>query len=159
MITSHVNEIIAGKMQWRAKDLEAQAESQNLRKEAMMTCREMIAQHGLDMKLVGADMSFGGDTPGQNSGSYKNIESTVGPEMGSIEVYKVHHHGSATSSWTDWLNATHPKVAVISEGNGNSYGHPTSSALGRLHWPPPTVGEAWPRRLEVSCPPEWHNPR
>ena len=79
------------------------------------------------------DMSFGGDTPGQNSGSYKNIESTVGPEMGSIEVYKVHHHGSATSSWTDWLNATHPKIAVISEGNGNSYGHPTSSALGRLH--------------------------
>ena len=79
------------------------------------------------------DMSFGGDTPGQNSGSYKNIETTVGPEMGSIEAYKVHHHGSATSSWTDWLNATHPKIAVISEGNGNSYGHPTSGALGRLH--------------------------
>ena len=59
------------------------------------------------------DMSFGGDTPGQNSGSYKNIESTVGPEMGPVEVYKVHHHGSATSSWTTWLNTTQPKIAVI----------------------------------------------
>jgi beta-lactamase superfamily II metal-dependent hydrolase len=79
------------------------------------------------------DMSFGGDTPGQNSGSYKNVETPVAPEMGPIEAYKVHHHGSATSSWTTWLNTTQPKVAVISEGNGNSYGHPTSSALGRLH--------------------------
>jgi cell fate regulator YaaT (PSP1 superfamily) len=43
------------------KDLEAQAASQNMRKEAMITCREMIAQHGLDMKLVGADISFGGE--------------------------------------------------------------------------------------------------
>jgi beta-lactamase superfamily II metal-dependent hydrolase len=79
------------------------------------------------------DMSFGGDTPGQNSGSYVNVETTVGPEMGSIEAYKVHHHGSATSSQTDWLNATHPTVAVVSAGNGNSYGHPTSAAMTRLH--------------------------
>ncbi|HVP15072.1 MAG TPA: Ser-Thr-rich GPI-anchored membrane family protein [Terriglobales bacterium] len=79
------------------------------------------------------DESFGGDTPGQNSGSYKNVETTVGPEMGNVEVYKVHHHGSATSSWTDWLNATQPKVAVVSEGTGNSYGHPTSAAMTRIH--------------------------
>ncbi len=43
------------------KDLEANAASQQLRKEAMVTCREMIAAHGLDMKLVGADISFGGE--------------------------------------------------------------------------------------------------
>jgi cell fate regulator YaaT (PSP1 superfamily) len=43
------------------KDLEAQAASQDLRKQAMATCREMIAAHGLDMKLVGADISFGGE--------------------------------------------------------------------------------------------------
>src|SRR5512140_3061517 len=79
------------------------------------------------------DMVFGGDLPGQNSGGYKDIETTVGPEVGPVEAYKVHHHGSATSSLTNWLNATHPKVAVISVGNGNSYGHPTSAALSRLH--------------------------
>ena len=43
------------------KDLEAQAASQNLRKQAMITCREMIAAHRLDMKLVGADIAFGGE--------------------------------------------------------------------------------------------------
>ena len=79
------------------------------------------------------DETFGGDLPGANSGSYKDIETTVGPEAGPVEVYKVHHHGSATSSFTNWLNATGPKIGVISLGNGNSYGHPTSAALGRLH--------------------------
>lgn len=43
------------------KDLEAQACSQCRRKEIMATCRELIAEHGLDMKLVSADISFGGE--------------------------------------------------------------------------------------------------
>ena len=43
------------------KDLEAQAAGEGLRKQAMATCREMIASHGLDMKLVGADIGFGGE--------------------------------------------------------------------------------------------------
>lgn len=79
------------------------------------------------------DETIGGDLPGYTSGSYKDIETTVAPEVGQIEVYKVHHHGSATSSNPTWLSVTQPKVGVISCGNGNSYGHPTSSALGRLH--------------------------
>ena len=80
------------------------------------------------------DETFGGDLPGTTTGSYKNIETTIGPEVGGhVEVYKVHHHGSTTSSMDDWLNATTPNIAVISCGNGNSYGHPTSAALTRLH--------------------------
>jgi cell fate regulator YaaT (PSP1 superfamily) len=43
------------------KDLEAQAADEGLRKEAMATCRELIAGHGLDMKLVGAEIGFGGE--------------------------------------------------------------------------------------------------
>jgi beta-lactamase superfamily II metal-dependent hydrolase len=78
------------------------------------------------------DMTFGGDLPGV-TGTYKDIETTIGPETGPVEVYKVHHHGSSTSSLDAWLNATTPKVAVISCGNGNSYGHPTAAALARLH--------------------------
>ncbi len=54
------------------------------------------------------DMSFGGDLPGQVSGSYKNIETTIGPETGPIEVYKVHHHGSASSSTAETPATTAP---------------------------------------------------
>ncbi len=43
------------------KDLQAQVADEQMRKEAMATCRELIAAHGLDMKLVGADIGFGGE--------------------------------------------------------------------------------------------------
>ena len=76
------------------------------------------------------DEALGGDLSG---GSSSNVEAAVGPEMGDVEVYKVHHHGSATSTTTGWLNATTPEVGIISVGNGNSYGHPTSTALTNLH--------------------------
>lgn len=43
------------------KDLESQAANDDLRREAMATCRELIDSHGLDMKLVSADIGFGGE--------------------------------------------------------------------------------------------------
>ncbi len=69
---------------------------------------------------------------GDLTGSSPDVESTVGPLVGDVEVYKVHHHGSATSTNNNWLNATTPEVGIISVGN-NSYGHPTAAALARLH--------------------------
>jgi beta-lactamase superfamily II metal-dependent hydrolase len=74
------------------------------------------------------DEVLGGDLNG-NTG----VEAKVGPQVGHVEVYKVHHHGSATSSYDEWLNATTPKVGVVSVGTGNTYGHPTVAALTRLH--------------------------
>ena len=44
-----------------SKDLESQAASEDLRRQAMDSCRELIDQHGLDMKLVDADIGFGGE--------------------------------------------------------------------------------------------------
>lgn len=73
------------------------------------------------------DEVMGGDLTGD-----PDVESTVGPLVGDVEVYKVHHHGSATSSYDAWLAATTPEVGVICVGD-NSYGHPTAAALTRLH--------------------------
>ena len=42
-------------------DLDHVEAGEQLRREAMLTCREMIARHGLDMKLVDADICFGGE--------------------------------------------------------------------------------------------------
>lgn len=48
------------------------------------------------------------------------------------DLLKVGHHGSDYSSSAPFLNAVSPKYAVISVGEGNSYGHPTAGALARL---------------------------
>lgn len=48
------------------------------------------------------------------------------------ELLKVAHHGGRFSSTAAFLQAVRPRIAVISSGAGNDYGHPTAEALGRL---------------------------
>jgi competence protein ComEC len=59
-------------------------------------------------------------------------ESALAPVVGQAEVLKVGHHGSAGSSAASWLAAVRPRLAVISVGAENRYGHPAAAALGRL---------------------------
>lgn len=48
------------------------------------------------------------------------------------ELLKVAHHGSKSSSGADFLGAAAPRVALISVGANNSYGHPSAAVLRRL---------------------------
>ena len=54
-----------------------------------------------------------------------------GAELGA-DVLKVGHHGSLTSSTPAFLDAVHPRLAVVSVGAGNSYGHPSPEVLRAL---------------------------
>ncbi len=47
----------------------------------------------------------------------------------SADVLKVGHHGSYTSTTKEFLEKVKPKIAVISCGKGNDYGHPNKSVL------------------------------
>ncbi len=48
---------------------------------------------------------------------------------GGIDLLKVAHHGSKTSSIPEWTNHLHPQMAVLSCGLQNSYGHPHPATL------------------------------
>jgi competence protein ComEC len=49
-----------------------------------------------------------------------------------VEILKVAHHGSADPGLPRLLALTRPRVAVISCGQNNDYGHPSPSTLGAL---------------------------
>jgi competence protein ComEC len=49
-----------------------------------------------------------------------------------VEVYKVAHHGSADEGLPQLLERLDPRIAIISVGRGNDYGHPTPSTLATL---------------------------
>lgn len=77
--------------------------------------------YGRTSFLLTGDMSAGLERELVLTGA--TVESTV---------LKVAHHGSRSSSTTTLLRAVDPKIAVISVGGGNPYGHPTGEVLLRL---------------------------
>ena len=49
-----------------------------------------------------------------------------------VDILKVAHHGSKTSTQESWLHQIDPKEAVISVGRRNRYGHPSQLVIRRL---------------------------
>jgi competence protein ComEC len=79
------------------------------------------------------DVMMAGDLSGFNTTRYKDIETPVSKIVGQVEVLKINHHGSDHSSNSRWLAKLKPRVAMISAGNGNTFGHPTPTTVQRLH--------------------------
>ncbi len=82
-------------------------------------------------------MLFTGDAEGNpanpNAGdSEQDILAAYSASELQSDFYKVGHHGSDTSSGAAFLQAVRPKIAAISVGEGNKYGHPLQSVLDAL---------------------------
>lgn len=53
-------------------------------------------------------------------------------EITDIDILKVGHHGSNTSSSEEFIDAINPKYSFISVGKNNRYGHPNNEVLDNL---------------------------
>ncbi|HSC44385.1 MAG TPA: DNA internalization-related competence protein ComEC/Rec2 [Candidatus Acidoferrum sp.] len=60
------------------------------------------------------------------------ILSESSPQELRADILKIGHHGSKNSTTPEFLDAVQPKLAVISAGEENPYGHPNPALLDRL---------------------------
>lgn len=57
----------------------------------------------------------------------KDIESRI--DVGKVDILKVGHHGSHSSSTPGFIDKVTPKYAIIQVGGGNKYGHPHTETM------------------------------
>ena len=79
----------------------------------------LLVRHGAFTALLTGDAPAG-------------VEASLGDRIESVQVLKVGHHGSSTSSPQALLDRLHPQLALISSGRGNSFGHPKPEVVRRL---------------------------
>lgn len=78
-------------------------------------------------KIGGKDWLFTGDI---GKDTEKKIANTF-PNL-DVDVLKIAHHGSATSTEKAFINEIEPAYSWISVGKNNAYGHPTEEVLNTL---------------------------
>lgn len=81
----------------------------------------------LSLRYGAFDMLFTGDVEGE--GEEALLQSG---KLSELDVLKVAHHGSKNSTREPFLQETMPKIALISAGRDNSYGHPHAETIKRL---------------------------
>lgn len=80
----------------------------------------------MELSSDGGRVLFLGDLP-------KEQEKRLLKDLdGEETVVKLAHHGSKTSSCDEFLEAVRPRLALISAGENNAYGHPHKEVLRRL---------------------------
>jgi competence protein ComEC len=69
--------------------------------------------------------------PGDIGSAVERVLASQHASAAPLRVLKVPHHGSKTSSTAAFLDALHPRLAIVSAGRGNRHGHPAPAALAR----------------------------
>jgi competence protein ComEC len=81
-----------------------------------------VIRYGRQKFLLTGDLGFEGES----------ILMRKHPDLLRASFLKVGHHGSNYSTGLDFLAQVRPKIAVISVGAGNKFGHPGTKTLNRL---------------------------
>ncbi len=81
----------------------------------------------LRLDYLGKRFLFSGDAELKEELDLVNSELDL-----DVDVLKINHHGSKTSSSELFLESTSPELAVMSVGKKNAYGHPSDIVLERL---------------------------
>ncbi|MBA3498958.1 MAG: DNA internalization-related competence protein ComEC/Rec2, partial [Deltaproteobacteria bacterium] len=81
----------------------------------------------VEVRYRGRSILFAGDLEGEGE------EALVAAGVPDVDVVKVAHHGSPTSSTAAFVEATRPELAVISCGVRNRFNHPHPTTLATLH--------------------------
>jgi competence protein ComEC len=95
-----------------------------------------LKPHGQDDSSMVLRLSYAGHTALLVGDIHKRmekmlVEEAAGAEM-KVDLLKVAHHGSSTSSCEEFLQAVQPQYAVISAGIRNPFHHPRPEVIDRL---------------------------
>lgn len=89
----------------------------------------LLVKHKSFQYFIGGDLTGGGKNT-------KDMEGQISTLIGDIDVLKVNHHGSSSSSNNKFLSSLSPEAVVISVGNGgvnrSIYHLPTQEVLTRI---------------------------
>jgi competence protein ComEC len=97
-----------------------------------------LKPRGQDDASMVLRLTYAGHTALLTGDIHKRIETALAAEAEadkrtiSVDLLKVPHHGSNTSSCEEFLDAVHPNYAIISAGIRNPFRHPRPEVIGRL---------------------------
>jgi competence protein ComEC len=115
--------------------------------------RDVIDIDGVRLTVLSPDSAEISDAPDANAASVvvmaeyrgvriiltgdaeRDVEARLVERLGQnlrADVLKVGHHGSSTSTTGPLLDAVAPRLALVSVGAGNRYGHPNTQVMEAL---------------------------
>ena len=84
------------------------------------------------LTVYGRKLLFTGDIGAAEELRIVSAGGLSGGGFPTVDVLKIAHHGSKTSTTEAWIQAWRPKAAVVSVGRTNVYGHPHPTVVERL---------------------------
>ena len=116
----HINYQKIGKYQYQTSDLKIIVDSFNLESENASSMLMQIKTPYLNLLLMG-------------DGTIKSEEKLLKEyDLKDIDILKVGHHGSKTSTSNQFIKKINPKISIISVGKNNIYHLPNKEVLMRL---------------------------